>query len=249
MNQKIAVVTGGGKGIGLSTCELLAEHNYTIVVADIDETSGKDAANRLRTQGAEALFISVNVSQFEEVKHLIDETVLRYGKIDLLVNNAGVGPQKPQRAAEHSLDDWDKIVGINQSGVFYGMKVALGHMMKQGHGNIVNVASLAGINGSTTGMAYSASKFAVVGMTKSAALEYASKNIRVNCVCPSFTDTALLNDSPLGAKEVIDKLVKSIPMKRLGTPKEIAEAIYWLGSDQSSFVTGHALILDGGSGL
>jgi len=246
MEKKIAIVTGGAAGIGQGTCEVLKENNYKVVISDIDETAGMATAKTLIEEGGEAIFHKADVSKFEEVKSLIEKAVDQYGKLDLMVNNAGIGANEFQRTADHSLDDWDKIVAVNQSGVFYGMKLALGQMMKQGSGNIVNVASLAGIKGSGTGLAYSASKFAVVGMTKSAAWEYASKNIRINCVCPAFTETQLVNNSMLGIPEVKAKLMKSIPMKRFAEPEEIAQAIYWLASDQSSFVTGHALVLDGG---
>jgi len=246
MEQKTAIVTGGAAGIGKATCQLLIENQYKVVVSDIDETAGMATVKELQDEGGTAIFYKADVSKFEEVKSLIEMGVEQFGRLDLIVNNAGIGAQKFERTAEHSLEDWDKIVAVNQSGVFYGMKIALGQMMKQGYGNIVNVASLAGIKGSGTGLAYSASKFAVVGMTKSAAWEYAAKNIRINCVCPAFTETQLVNDSVLGVPEVKAKLIKSIPMKRFADPKEIAQAIYWLASDQSSFVTGHALVLDGG---
>lgn len=246
MEKKVAIVTGGVGGIGKATCNLLIENNYTVVVSDISEKAGNAVVEELTRVGGEVSFHKADVSKFEEVKNLIDSTVTRYGQLDLLVNNAGIGTDAPYRAADHPLDQWDKVVAVNQSGVFYGMKVALGQMVKQGFGNIVNVASLAGVKASTTGMAYSASKFAVVGMTKSAALEYGSKRIRINCVCPSFTDTPLLNNSLFGNEEVKRKLIKSVPLRRFAAPEEIAQSIFWLASDHSSFVTGHALVVDGG---
>ncbi len=246
MKKKIAVVTGGAAGIGFATCQLLAENDYLVILSDINESLGKTAANNIQEKGGEAIFHKLDVSKFEEVISLIGKVVEQYERIDLLVNNAGIGPKRVQKTADHDLDEWDKIVAINQSGVFYGMKAAVGQMMKQGFGNIVNVASLAGLKASGTGIAYSASKFAVVGMTKSAAWEYASKNIRINCVCPAFTETALLNDSELGHPEMKAKLLKAVPMRRFADPIEIAKSILWLASDQSSYVTGHALTVDGG---
>ncbi len=244
--NKIAIVTGGADGIGLSTSKLLAEKNYIVIISDINEEAGKHAVDDLVKEGKQADFIKVDVSNYEEVKSLIDQTVEKYKTIDLLVNNAGIGTKEYRRASEHTLEDWDKVIAVNQSGVFYGMKVALGYMLEQGSGNIVNVASLAGVKASTTGMAYAASKFAVVGMTKSAALEYASRNIRINCICPSFTETQLLEDSMFLVPDMREKLVRSIPLKRYAQPEEMAEAIYWLASDKSAFVTGHTLVVDGG---
>ncbi len=246
MNDKVAIVTGGADGIGLATCKLLAQHNYMVVVSDVNEEAGNQAVEEILAAGNQASFMKADVSIYAEVKSLMDETAEKYGRIDLLVNNAGIGTKEYMRAADHTLEDWDKVISVNQSGVFYGMKAVLGYMLKQGSGNIVNVASLAGVKASTTGMAYAASKFAVVGMTKSAALEYASKRIRINCICPSFTETQLLEDSMFLVPDMREKLVRSIPLKRYAQPEEMAEAIYWLASDKSAFVTGHALVVDGG---
>ncbi len=246
MNKTIAIVTGGGAGIGLATCILLSKNNYHVVVSDINVEAGENAVTTIQEAGGSAAFMQANVADYHQVQSLVAGTVETHGRIDLIVNNAGIGTSTFMKVAQHTLEEWDKVIAVNQSGVFYGMKAALGFMEKQGFGNIVNVASLAGVKASTTGMAYSASKFAVVGMTKSAALEYASKNIRINCVCPSFTETDLLEKSNLHHPDIKEKLIRSIPMKRYGSPEEIAEAIYWLASDKSSFVTGHSLIIDGG---
>jgi len=246
MKQKIGVVTGGANGIGKATCKLLIEKDYKVVLSDINEKEGLSTTQELIAAGGDIIFCKADVSKFKEVETLIDNTVKEQGSINLLVNNAGIGADKYQKTADHSLDDWDKVIAVNQSGVFYGMKVALGYMEKQGYGNIVNVSSLAGIKGSTTGMSYSASKFAVVGMTKSAALEYAKMNIRINCVCPAFTETHLLNKSLFGNEDVKKKLIKTVPVKRFANPEEIAQSIVWLASSQSSYITGHALVVDGG---
>lgn len=247
--NKVAIVTGGSNGIGKSAALLMAKESFSIVISDIDENGGQTVADEIVKDGGQAIFVRTDVTDFEDMQKLIDTAINQYGKLDTMVNNAGIGPDYYQKAAEHDIDQWQKVIDVNQNGVFYGMKCALTQMMKQGFGNIVNVASLAGVKASITGLAYSASKFAVVGMTKSAALEYASKNIRINCVCPSFTDTTLMRGGFQNDPQFLDKLVRSIPVKRFGEPIEIAEAILWLASDKSSFVTGHSLIVDGGTNL
>ena len=166
-----------------------------------------------------------------------------------MVNNAGIGGKQQARTAEHSYEDWHNVIAVNQTGVFYCMKTALSQMMKQGHGNIVNVASLAGLRASGNNLSYSASKFAVVGMTKSAALEYGRKNIRINAVCPGFTESALLDQLLSVSPDMGDKLKRFIPMGRFGQANEIAEAICWLASDNSKFITGQTITLDGGNSL
>ena len=246
MSNKIAIVTGGANGIGKATCELLSIEGYTVVVSDIDEAGGQQTVDALRASGGTAQFYKTDVSNYEDVKGLINSTIKDYGHLDLLVNNAGTGAKEYAKAADHSLEDWDMTVGVNQAGVFYGMKVALGHMAERRSGSIVNIASMAGLRGNITGMAYTASKFAVVGMTKSAALEYGSRNIRVNCICPGFTKTKLFNDSMLGLEEMKEKLRRTVTLKRFGEPSEIAEAVVWLGSDKASYITGHALEVCGG---
>ena len=154
-----------------------------------------------------------------------------------------------QKAAEHTLEDWDKVIAVNQTGVFYCMKLALQQMQKQGSGNIVNIASLAGLKASGKNLSYSASKFAVVGMTKSAALEYASKNIRVNAVCPGYTESNLLNKLLSMRPDMDQLLLKFVPLKRFGLAEEIADAVVWLASDNTKFITGQTITLDGGASL
>ena len=247
--KRVVVVTGAAAGIGLATSKLFAQKGYSVVMSDRNEERGQKVKETLMTDHADVYFEAADVTDYNQVKSLIDRVVTRFGRIDVLVNNAGIGPDSHQRAADHDIASWDKIISVNQTGVFYGLKACLRVMSDQGSGTIVNVASLAGVKASSTGLAYSASKFAVVGMTKSAALEYAGKGIRVNCVCPSFTDTALFNDSPLGSDDVKPKLLRMVPLKRFAKPEEISEAIFWLASDASSYVTGQSMILDGGMAI
>lgn len=249
VKDKIVVVTGAGSGIGAATAKHFAKHGAIVVVSDIKETKAKETANIINAEGGEATVIVANVAKYEDVERLISETVSKYNRIDVLVNNAGIGPRQMARTAEYTLEDWDSVIAVNQTGVFYGMKLALQQMMKQEHGNIVNIASLAGLKASLNNLSYAASKFAVVGMTKSAALEYANKNIRINAVCPGYTESALL-DKLLSARPDMDQRLKSvIPMKRYGIAEEIAEAVVWLASDTTKFITGQTITLDGGTSL
>ncbi|PQJ77565.1 SDR family NAD(P)-dependent oxidoreductase [Polaribacter glomeratus] len=248
VKNKIIIITGAGSGIGKATAILFAKHGATVVVSDINLESAQKVADEIVANKWKALAIKVNVAKFEEVENLINTTVENFGCLDVIVNNAGIGPNL-LRTHDSLLKDWDRVIAVNQTGVFYCMKVALQQFLKQGHGNIVNIASLAGLKASPNNISYSASKFAVVGMTKSAAMEYATKNIRVNAVCPGYTESALL-DQLLNAKPEMDAILKSvIPMKRYGKAAEIAEAVVWLASDSTKFITGQTITLDGGTSL
>ncbi|WP_339885468.1 glucose 1-dehydrogenase [Polaribacter vadi] len=248
VKDKIVIITGAGSGIGKATAIHFAKYGATVVVSDINLEKAKEVAAEIVTNGGKSLPIKANVAKFEEVENLIKQTVVDFGKLDVLVNNAGIGPSF-LRTHESTLRDWERVIAVNQTGVFYGMKVALAQFLEQGYGNIVNIASLAGLKASPNNISYSASKFAVVGMTKSAAMEYATKNIRVNAVCPGYTESALLNQL-LNAKPEMDAILKSvIPMKRYGKASEIAEAVVWLASDNTKFITGQTITLDGGTSL
>lgn len=249
VKDKIVIVTGAGSGIGAATAEHFAHHGSQVVVSDINIERAQKVADAITSKGGKATVIKANVANHEEVEQLVATTVKQFGKLDVIVNNAGIGPKNLFKTADHTLEDWDAVLAVNQTGVFYCMKVALQQMLAQGHGNIVNVASLAGLKASLNNLCYSASKFAVVGMTKSAALEYARKNIRINAVCPGYTESALL-DKLLSAKPEMDDMLKSvIPMKRYGKAHEIADAIVWLASDNTGFITGQTISLDGGTSL
>ncbi|RZS90469.1 SDR family NAD(P)-dependent oxidoreductase [Aquimarina brevivitae] len=249
VKDKIVIVTGAGSGIGAAAAKHFATHKAKVVVSDIKKEKADKIVEEITKDGGEAIAIVANVSKFDEVDALIKETVSAYGQLDVIVNNAGIGPRNMTRTGEYALEDWHDVIDVNQTGVFYCMKLALQQMKKQGHGNIVNVASLAGLKASINNISYSASKFAVVGMTKSAALEYATKNIRINAVCPGYTESALL-DKLLSVRPDMDDLLKSvIPMKRYGQANEVADAIVWLASDNTKFITGQTITLDGGTSL
>lgn len=249
LKNKIVIITGAGSGIGGATAKLFGTHGAIVVASDINLDNAQKIADEITKAGGTAFAIKTDVTQFQEVEALIANTVEKYNRLDVIVNNAGIGGKKQLKTAEHTHDDWHNVIAVNQTGVFYCMKVALQQMMRQGYGNIVNVASLAGLKASGHNLSYSASKFAVVGMTKSAALEYGRKNIRINAVCPGFTHSALLNQLLAVSPDMEDKLKRFIPMGRFGEADEIAEAICWLASENSKFITGQTITLDGGTSL
>lgn len=248
VKNKVVIVTGSGSGIGKATALHFAKYGATVVVSDINLESAKKVSDEIVTNGGKSIPILTDVTQFDDVESLITQTVNSFDRLDVMVNNAGIGPNL-LRTHNSKLKDWDRVIAVNQTGVFYCMKAALHQFLEQGFGNIVNIASLAGLKASPNNISYSASKFAVVGMTKSAAMEYATKNIRINAVCPGYTESALL-DQLINAKPEMDAILKSvIPMNRYGKAMEIADAIVWLASDQTKFMTGQTITLDGGTSL
>lgn len=249
VKDKVVVVTGAGSGIGAASAKLFAQHGARVIISDLNFGNAQQVAYEISQTGASASATQTDVTSYKAVEHLIKDTVNDFGQLDVIVNNAGIGPKNPAKTAKHTLEDWDRVIAVNQTGVFYCMKVALQQMMEQGHGNIVNIASLAGLKASGNNLSYSASKFAVVGMTKSAALEYASKNIRINAVCPGYTQSALLDQLKSVRPDMEDLLLKTIPMKRFGEVDEIAQAVVWLASEETKFITGQTLTLDGGTSL
>ena len=249
MEDKIAIVTGGGSGIGKATVKKLTHSGARVVVADIHEANALAVAEERTNHGLKAEAIKTDVTKYSEVQELVKYTIDQFGRLDIMVNNAGTGPLQMNKTADHTMEDWDRVVAVNQTGVFYCMKEALAHMGPRETGAVVNVASLAGLKAAGGMLSYTASKFAVVGMTKSAALEYASKGIRVNAVCPGYTESPML-DHLLTMRPDMEQILKAhIPVKRFGKAEEIAEAIVWLASDQNAFITGQTLVLDGGTSL
>lgn len=249
LKDKVVVITGAASGIGRACAEQFVNQGAIVIMCDIDVDKATLEANNLRRSIGKAVSKHVDVTSFEMVESLIKEVVDEYGCLDVMVNNAGVMNQIRTATATHSLEDWDRVIAINQTGVFYCMKAALTQMMVQESGTIVNMASLAGLKASGFNLAYSASKFAVVGMTKSAAMEYAPHKIRINAVCPSYTQTPML-DAVVEKQPGIDKkLLRHVPMGRFAAADEIADAVVWLASDQSRFITGQTITIDGGLSL
>lgn len=243
-DKKIAFVTGGGDGIGRATSVALSACGAKVIVTDINEKMGKQTVDQIKSEGNEASFFKMDVSVESEVKTITDIVIDENKKIDLAVNNAGVGGDF-ESIHKTDLFDWNKTLNINLNGVFLCMKYQIKYMLRNRFGRIVNVSSMAGLKGVGGGASYSASKHGVIGLTKSAAIEYGDHNIRVNSVCPGFVDTKLIQNVP---KNVIDFNMKINPMKRIGKTEEVADSILWLLSEKSSFVNGHSISIDGGYG-
>lgn len=240
LNGKVAIITGGASGIGLATVEAFVEKGVKTVIADFNEQAGKQVEQTLLEKGADALFIHVNTADEESVKNLVSETIKKYGKLDIMINNAGVGTLAVTH--ELSFEEYNRVISVNQNGVFFGAKYAITEMLKKEGGSIVNTASILGHVGEPGAFAYNASKGAVVVLTKSLALEYAAKNIRVNAVCPGYIETGMVNKEALG--DFYDGLVARHPIGRLGKAEEVAHAIVFLC--ENDFVTGTSLFVDGG---
>lgn len=246
LSGKVAVVTGGGAGIGAATAQLLAAEGARVVLGDVDRSGGEATVEAIAGSGGEACFVSCDVSREEEVARLVETARERFGGLDAAVNNAGTsGPAGPLDSL--ALAEWQRTLDVNLTGVFLGLKYQLPLLRERGGGSIVNVASGAGVIATPNLAAYCASKHAVLGLTKTAAVENAAAGIRVNAVCPGSTDTPMLRASMAGSPEVEKLILRSLPGGRLGQPTEIAEAIAWLLSDRSSFVSGESMLVDGGS--
>lgn len=243
--DKVAIVTGAASGIGRATALRFADAGAKVVVSDVNEVGGEDTVDMIHKQGGEALFVLTNVADAGSVERMVKTAIDAYGRLDIGINNAGIGGVWA-KTAEYPHDDWHQVLAVNLTGVFYCMQAELKPMLAQGCGAIVNTASVAGLRALDNAPAYAASKHGVIGLTRSAAREYAKRNIRINAVCPVFTRTPLFDETLLVREDLEERFRRMIPMQRYGEPRDIAEAIFWLASDASSFVTGQALSLDGG---
>ncbi|HEY9201542.1 MAG TPA: SDR family oxidoreductase [Gammaproteobacteria bacterium] len=243
--NKVALVTGGSLGIGFATAIAFAEQGAKVVIADVKQAEGESAVDKIKQAGGDALFIKADVSSNADVEAMLAKTVAHYGRLDCAVNNAGIdGEHAP--TAECSEDNWDRTIAINLKGVWLCMKYEIQQMLRQGSGAIVNLASVAGVIGFQGLPAYCASKGGVIQLTRTAALEYAKQGIRVNAVCPGVIRTPMVENMLKDAPDLEPVLLQNEPVGRMGTPEEMADAILWLCSEQSSFVTGHPLLADGG---
>jgi len=249
LENKIVVITGAGSGIGAACARHFAKAKAKVILADINLEHAKSVADDLSSKHGVAYPVQMDVTRYTEVETILQKIAQAHGRIDIMINNAGVMNAERAPTAHHSLEDWDRVIAINQTGVFYCMKAVLSHMIKQGHGSIVNMASLAGLKASGNNLAYSASKFAVVGMTKSAAMEYAPYHIRVNAVCPSYTQTPMLEEVVEKQPGIDKKLLRYVPMGRFAEADEIADAVIWFSSDRAKFITGQTITIDGGLSL
>ena len=245
LDGKVALITGAGSGIGRASALAFAREGAKVAVADIVVEGGEETVRMVKEAGGEAFFIKVDVSDAADVEAMVNTVVDTYGRIDCAYNNAGIEGRLAS-TDEYPEDVFGKVIDINLTGVWLCMKYELPHMLKQGSGAIVNTASGAGLIGVAGMSAYVASKHGVVGLTKTAALEYAKSGIRVNAVCPGLIQTPMVeritNDQP----QLGEALVAAEPIGRVGRPEEIAESVVWMCSDAASFVTGHAMSVDGG---
>jgi NAD(P)-dependent dehydrogenase (short-subunit alcohol dehydrogenase family) len=243
---KIALVTGGGSGIGRSVAELYARGGARVVVADINEEGGAETVANIRNSGGQAAFFPLDVSRPSDCEKMVEFALEKYGRLDIACNNAGIMGEAAQ-TGDYRPEAWQRVININLSGVFYCMRYEIPAMLKNGGGVIVNMASVLGQVGFATAPAYVAAKHGVVGLTRAAAVEYAQMGIRVNAVGPSFIKTPLLNAGGTEDVPYIHMMLASLsPMGRLGEAHEVAEVVAWLSSEKASFVTGAYYPVDGG---
>lgn len=245
LEGKVAIVTGAGSGIGRAAALAFAGEGARVVAADVLVDGGEETVKLVRDSGGQAIFVKTDVSRAEDVKSMVDKTIETFQRLDCAFNNAGIsgGYTSVSRCSE---DSWDRMIAINLKGVFLCMKYELPRMLKSGGGSIVNTASIAGIVGDGGHPAYAASKHGVVGLTRTAAIQYAGAGIRVNAVCPGVIRTPmteqLFNQSP----ELKTLMVSQQPINRLAEAEEVARVVVWLCTDEASFITGHPLPVDGG---
>ena len=243
ISKKVAIITGAASGIGRTTAILFAKEGGKVIVADQNEVGGNETVDMIRSDGGQAMFKRVNVTSATDMQDMVETTINTYGKLNILVNNAGIAIRLP--VVDLPEEDWDRNIDVNLKSIYLSSKYAIPRMIENEGGSIVNIASIYGIVGGRTRAAYTASKGGVVNLTRSMALDYALHKIRVNCVCPGFVNTPLLKNI-LKTPEEYQALADLHPMGRLGDMLEIAQGILYLASDASSFVTGIALPIDGG---
>lgn len=242
LKNKVAIVTGGASGIGKAVCELFVKHGAKVAIADMQEEAGKELATKLNAQHEAAIFVKTDVSDSESCRKMVEITVDHFGHLDIGINNAGVSDGETA-TGDKDINQWNKIIDINLNGVFYCMRYQIPEILKQRGGAIVNMGSILSQVGFATASAYVAAKHGVLGLTRNAALEYASEGIQINAIGPAFINTPLLKDMD---DDTINMLKQGHPIGRLGEPEEVAEMVLWLSSSKASFCHGGYYPVDGG---
>ena len=242
---KVALVTGGASGLGRVTAIALAREGANVAVSDVAEREGTATVQMITETGAQAIFIQVDVTKSSEVQAMVARTVEAFGRLDFALNNAGTDGIRA-RTADYPEEIWSQVIHLNLTGVFFCMKSELPVMVRQGSGVIINMSSVAGVTGFRGHAAYTASKHGVIGLTKTAALDYAKAGIRVNAICPAYTQTPMLARMLEQKPDLEAKLISRVPLHRLGSAEEIAQSVIYLCSDAAAFITGHSLVMDGG---
>jgi NAD(P)-dependent dehydrogenase (short-subunit alcohol dehydrogenase family) len=247
LEGKVSLITGAGSGIGQAMAVLFAREGSKVAVADISAEGGQETVRCIRDEGGEAEFFQVDVSSAAQVRRMVEAVIARFGRIDILCNNAGIGVAAT--VVDTTEEDWDRVINVDLKGVFLGCKYVIPHMLRQGGGVIVNTASVAGMVGVLNRAAYCAAKAGVIGLTKSIAVDFVTKGIRANCVCPGTVETPWIEKilaqqpDPVAERQ---RMIERQPMGRMGKPEEIAAAALYLASDEAAFVTGTELVIDGG---
>jgi len=244
--SKVVLVTGGNSGIGQAIALAFAKEGAKVVIAARRASEGSETVAMIEELGGQAHFVQTDVSQAAEVEAMVAECVEQYGGLDYAVNNAGIEGTPLVQTAANEEEAWDQVIAINLKGVWLCMKYEIREMLKRGQGAIVNMSSVAGLVGGRIGVAYYASKHGVVGATKASALEYAKSGLRINAVCPAVIETPMITRALSNNEELVEQFKAMHPVGRFGQPEEVASATLWLCSDGASFVTGHALPVDGG---
>lgn len=245
LKDKVAVITGAGKGIGKATSLLFAKEGASVVVTDIDEENGRKTLDEIKTESGDGIFIPLDVTKEEDWENVVNKTLEKYDKIDILFNNAGLYIIKS--ITETTVEEWNHVMNVNVTGMFLGMKHILPVMAKNGRGSVINSSSVAGLKGAPGRALYGASKGAVRIMTKDVAMEYAPHNIRVNSIHPGFIKTGMADYAAKKLNTTVDDIGRNYPLGRPGEPEEVAKAVLFLASDDSLFVTGTEFVIDGGA--